>query len=552
VPDRQSNYVFVRNADQLAKDITVNILAGSKVVATSTGRESLHIEKGSTTLIPSFGFPPPKRSEPLPEAPEGLMLRLRDAVTGQLLDDQVITPSIAFPTDYIEVIDARFIPTHPGEANRLEITFRSLPQMTRPRCRVKLILPSDKELFRAFREQPKGRLEGDLEPGGKTLTLYAEDIKLDPAAKEEGQFQVTIDGHQRALWFKTRFTTQGKPQPATIDRTPRVRFQPELVVKPGQVAKLRIQFAVDNAPADAILIFRLGRNRQGQFVDDISTWSGPAKRWHLGFDPRGEGGALLFEAAVDDWTRDFDVRAIRGSRRLQASLLDADDSKILSAWGMDLVLDDLPPQDVAIEAPAEVTQGTTTLPVKARVTPPASGIKEAAFALVNQDLFEKAEAEGKVVRGKPEGDDQGTWVAILPLNDATGKLTVTVRFTSGVGLSAVSSAELVVREPPPAPAAVSGKPTPEKPGEIEGKVTESDLAQPGLVVFLIDPKAKENENPVKNQTRTAADGTYLFSGLKPGPYRVYCLKQETNRRASKDLTVESGKKIRQDLDLLLP
>ena len=93
---------------------------------------------------------------------------------------------------------------------------------------------------------------------------------------------------------------------------------------------------------------------------------------------------------------------------------------------------------------------------------------------------------------------------------------------------------------------------PDKPGAIEGKVTENDVAQPGLVIYLIDPKAKDNENPVKGQTKTAPDGTYSFPELKPGLYRVFCVKEATNRRATKDLTVESGKTMRQDLDLLLP
>src|SRR4029077_221972 len=100
----------------------------------------------------------------------------------------------------------------PGEPNRLEITLRALPQMTGPRCHVKLVVPSDKELFPAFLEPPKGQLEGDLEPGGKKLTLYAEGIKLDPTASEEGRFLLTIDGLQRVLWYETRFVPQGETQ----------------------------------------------------------------------------------------------------------------------------------------------------------------------------------------------------------------------------------------------------------------------------------------------------------------------------------------------------
>ena len=83
-------------------------------------------------------------------------------------------------------------------------------------------------------------------------------------------------------------------------------------------------------------------------------------------------------------------------------------------------------------------------------------------------------------------------------------------------------------------------------------MTENDVAQPGLMVYLIDPNAKDKENPVKDQKKTNPDGTYSFLDVKPGRYIVFCKKDATNRRASKDVTVPSGKTVRQDLDLLLP
>jgi hypothetical protein len=73
-----------------------------------------------------------------------------------------------------------------------------------------------------------------------------------------------------------------------------------------------------------------------------------------------------------------------------------------------------------------------------------------------------------------------------------------------------------------------------------------------LMVYLIDPKAKETENPIKGTAKTAANGTYSYPDLKPGPYRVYCLKEATNRRDTRDLTVGSGQTVKQDLELLLP
>jgi hypothetical protein len=189
------------------------------------------------------------------------------------------------------------------------------------------------------------------------------------------------------------------------------------------------------------------------------------------------------------------------------------------------------------------------------VKPTEAKIKDVSF-IVNVGVkgdFAKAEAENKAVTGKPSSEDPDTWEATLPVpKGATGKLIVSAKATSGVGLTGLAHGETAIKEPAPEPAEAAGKPAEDKPGSIEGKVTENDIPQPGLTVYLLDPKAKNNENLVKAQKKTALDGTYSFPDLKPGLYRVFCPKEATNRRAVKDLTVESGKTLRQDLDLLLP
>ena len=302
------------------------------------------------------------------------------------------------------------------------------------------------------------------------------------------------------------------------------------------------------------LAFVLGQFKNGKWVDDLTPWGAEAKRRHLGFEPKGEGGALQFEASVEDWTKEFDIPQIRGRRRLQAYLLDPQGRRDpLDTWGMDLVLDDLPPQEMDLVVPAQIEKGTTQLAVGASVKPPPSGIKEVAFIVGSKADFAKVEADGKALAGKPKGDDQRDWEATLTLpKDAAGKLVVTARFTSGVGLVEFVSADVVVREPPPSPPAAAEKAASQKPGGIEGKVTENDVAQPGLVVYLIDPNAKDKENPVKDQKKTNPDGTYSFLELKPGRYILVCEKDATRRCATKDVTIPSGKTVRQDLDLLLP
>jgi len=87
--------------------------------------------------------------------------------------------------------------------------------------------------------------------------------------------------------------------------------------------------------------------------------------------------------------------------------------------------------------------------VKASVMPPPSGIKEAAFLVgANADL-DKAEAEGRMVLGQPLGEDRHAWQATLPVpKDAAGKMIITVRFKSGVGLTGFASAMVAVRDHP--------------------------------------------------------------------------------------------------------
>ena len=83
-------------------------------------------------------------------------------------------------------------------------------------------------------------------------------------------------------------------------------------------------------------------------------------------------------------------------------------------------------------------------------------------------------------------------------------------------------------------------------------MTDNDLAQPGIEVLLIDAKAKDAEGRVKSKMKTNQDGTYAFIDLEPGRYRVYCEKPATSRRDTGDVTVPSGKTVRQDLYLKLP
>jgi hypothetical protein len=556
LPGKQAFFVVVVNPSAIGRKVAVDIMAEDAVIATTSDKDKppLSSAAGSSLPVPGFGEPSAKPDDPLPDAPPSLSLRLRDAQNDKEYHRLTLRPVVASPREYIEIARAQFVPPQPGQENRLEVDFSALPQMMGPPCHVRLDIPSDPELFPGFVEPPRGKLEGDIEPGGKLLQLVAEDIKLKPAAEELGRFSISVDGIPRALWRQTQFVLQGQAQKVENIGQSWVRFRPDLDVKPDRPAKLTVHFKVDNAPPDARLRFRLGQLVNGQVQPEIKEWTETARPRHVGFDPHGKGGVLLFEASIGDWNPEFDVRGIRGSKHLHAYLYEAGGQRLLDDWGMDLLLDDVPPRTPQLEAQSEIGPEVTRLPVKAIVSPPSSGIKRVAFILnpSTKGDFAKAEAENKTTPGKASENEPDTWVASLPVPPGTtGIVFVSVKVTSGVGLSALAHQEVLIHEPAPQPPAAEAKPAPPKPGAIEGVVTENDIKQPGLDVILYDPEAKAKEDVIKGTTKTAADGSYSFPKVEPGKYSLFCIKQITNRSDTRKVMVKPGETVRQDLDLLL-
>ena len=102
-----------------------------------------------------------------------------------------------------------------------------------------------------------------------------------------------------------------------------------------------------------------------------------------------------------------------------------------------MVLDDVPPKITIVDTEARVPKGTTRLLVKTAVTPPTSGIADVGFIVGPKDDFAKPDFVAKAVKGKRTGNDDSTWEATLPLSkEAAGRIVVTARATSGVGLTA--------------------------------------------------------------------------------------------------------------------
>jgi len=164
------------------------------------------------------------------------------------------------------------------------------------------------------------------------------------------------------------------------------------------------------------------------------------ERWSQGLKPRVYKLRVNMGSYLD---QDFDLRP---AEKVVAELVETEEGV---KWAMRPILADERPQAAEIETPAEIEQGTASILVRAHVKPPASGIKEAAFACVAEADFPKAEAEGRIVLGQFQGGDGSAWEATIPIpRDVSGKLVITVRFKSGVGLTAFASGTVLIRERP--------------------------------------------------------------------------------------------------------
>ncbi|QEH33048.1 hypothetical protein OJF2_15440 [Aquisphaera giovannonii] len=561
LPGRQPFQLSLRNPSPRAREVKVELMAGDAVLA-STGEKPIPLPGNSTVpvkaLAPaSAGMTPPKENEPLIEAPAALRLRMSEPAAGGggLVVVQPIRPEIANPADYVGVMLAQFTPEFQGQPNQLKLVFRALPGMTGPPCQVELVLPADRALFPALLSPETAGKRADLLRKGDDLTLVAEGLRLDPGvAQQRGSFQVNLDGVKRALWYQAQFNNAGGVERAVVEAAPpRVRFRTERTVKPNESTDLRVFYQVDKAPANSRLTFALGRPAAGGFAADKEAEPRPPRRSHVGLAV-GDGGVLLFEAAVEDWADAYRLN-IRGKRLAVARLLDPA-GRELDRYEEELVLDDQPPAIREIAVPPEVEDGGAPFDARIVVTPPVSGVREVVYVAGPKALddaeFAKAHAEKKTAQARRSGGDR-EWIAPVSIpKDATGRLFITARAESGVGLTGLRGDVVKIR-PRPAPAddmAAKKKDQPPAPGAIEGTVIEAGLPQPNLRVLLMNEKEKDPAKAVVKNTTTDDDGKFKLTDIAPGEYYIYSMNDVSKRYYYKPVSVPPGQTATLKMELL--
>lgn len=562
---RQQYQIFIENRTDKAVDVIVALMEGSTAKATGgTKAVPIKVKAGESQPVPSFaGGPARKDTDPLPRLAEPLELWMRDAATDEVLQKLPLQVVVAAPRDYIQFTSGDFLPERPGVPNLLTVVLNPLPGLGNRPCPVELVIPEDTELFPAFRSQPKGGSQaGTVENGGRPVVLTAETIPLNSnvEATRPSYFYLNVDGLEkadaleRAIWFKTTFRDEGPKQPVTVDTTPRVRFEAKREVKKGSPAKLHVVFAVDNAPPRSKLKFQLLRQDQdtGQEVPESNiSFIADAKDRQLGFDIKGDSGALLFEASEKDWVRDFTVTGIHGPRWLDARLVDATGKNLAEPCRKLMELDDRPPQNMGIDADRKIERGTAEIEVVATATAPPS-LKEVTFLIgatkVSDDDYEKAEQEGKTFKG--ESTDNGrSWRAKLKVPAVPGeKLLITARFKPVAGLTALFETAVAIVDPPPGAKEKAMEKA--KPGSIKGTVTIAGRPQPDLVVglYFSDEKTRKVEQIAK--CTTTETGTYEFKDVPAKTYFVWCYKETDGRKDSQPAVIKPGETITVNLQLV--
>ena len=377
------------------------------------------IKGGLTVPVPSFVVPAPKPDVPLLEPPPGMRLRLRDAGTHQVLDEQPLQPAIAMPDGYLEATQARFVTGLGGRP----IAWRFVPGPSPRRQRPTLPDPADHpvgqgDLPGPTANHPRGGSRA-CSSGGATEALSGRRghcARTWRPCGRGGAIRCAIDGLDRS--FGIRPDSSGRRR----SRSWRRRSGPSRPFPAGDPGQSResppvgVAFQVERPRRTPRLVFELGGPGRASSVV-LPGWEDEAKRRHLGFDAQGGGAGRfsLFEAAVEDWIKEFDIPQTRGRHRLQASLIDPRNRRIIQTWGMDLDLDDLPPQIVSLEVVKEIGKGTSQIEARATVRPTSSGSRKRPSSSARRRTSPRPRPRGKTIPGKPQGGDPNTWKPSSPL-----------------------------------------------------------------------------------------------------------------------------------------
>ncbi len=521
---KQPHYIYVKNLTNRMQQVQVDVKAGERTLFKSS--QVLNVLPDASRKIRFDDI----SQEPIADLQGDITVRVMDRDRTKILGERTLKVEVLSAKDYVRIAEASYQPGFDG-SGKWAVVVQSAKPVAGPAIAAQLVLPVQ-------------RIPGLIDAGGGTThvevpartssprLLFAERLRLIPAADEEGPVYLHIDGVPRAFVYRTKFRRDGTPTQPRRDERPAIRLTAPQCIMAG--AKCLVDLEVDNAPAGAKVEVALGRVvANGDFVPEASREFADAKQRRI--DMQATRDALVFDAAVSDWTATFDTRAKVGSRTLRARLIDGGGG-ILADASQNIVIDDSPPIAKINAVPAQIKQGST-VPLLVEAGDAESGVSQVTFFLGKPD---RGEIPNGAIRYKavPVNREQTHWTVPLPVpTDRVGSSSVSVQVINHAGMVAVDTVTFEITEREPGATGL---------GLIQGRVVEGPRLQPNLVVILQDAKGKEIA-----RTRTLPDGTYRFPSLPPGRYRVVCVKPESQRRAILDAMVEPDRATQADLSLAL-
>ncbi|HJZ54355.1 MAG TPA: hypothetical protein VKE74_05330, partial [Gemmataceae bacterium] len=464
--------------------------------------DKVTVEGGKDVKL-KFKPPPPSPAPPIPVpapmgAPPPPPVDLFDPVKGNELEVVLLDPTdpekvlqrfaapvqVLDPTQYIRVKDVAFTPAIGARPNRLELTIDQGRVPPGPPVPVAATLPRERNPD-VVRVQD-ANLSAPLPPGGRPLTLYAENTTfkiapqtdVGPPPEEQPRVVVTVaaDGVERIFTFTGSLPLLGgkvalnpvthpmvrvraRPLPPDPKEPPPPMPPPSgpIPVKPytepvyaSGLVPLPLELEVDNAPEGATVQIRLGTLRpdlstgKPVFVPDVTLPLAPnetpipaKERFaRIKFDNKGE--TLSFKGTLKDPAPTLPVEVLVGERVIEARLIGPDGKVLLDpdrneAVGRTRVIfDGAKPTGVEFIGLQPRLAQAKVLALRATSDMPVSGVKEVKF-FVGRPVDDAPPPGATPVPGVLFDPQANEWRAVLPIEGLKDRQVIGVQFVSKAG-----------------------------------------------------------------------------------------------------------------------